>query len=389
MHAPLSFSDLPVELGVEILEFLRGDSQALHSCCLTSKLWFQHAQPILYKSIRINPQNLTMFCNTIRKRPELVSHIRKLTLDGLSGTPLPPRELLPTRIEVLRVVGMELPNPWVLAALSTSRSSIQELVFRDCYMADPKRCLALPELLPSLKTFEIDQSWLRSKEEVNNAPPHIPGFSMPDVQSLSLTGDSAVPLDRSEPGTRPLPCGNLSVLKVSLDGDNMSVFRQYLQDAGPGLHKLDIDFGSYATFAMSVLGSTPPKLDKCVNLRSLDIEFRLLPKTPFAHLSLYTRTYLSYIPMLLEGLPGQCKQLQQVGFTARMSRLGSPADLDALDWEHVGQILSKGRFPSLRQVSACIAGGDGLRWKIERYFKEKLNVLDQRKLLELTFREHS
>ncbi len=169
----------------------------------------------------------------------------------------------------------------------------------------------------------------------------------------------------------------------------MSVFRKYLQDAGPGLHKLDIDFGSYATFAMSVLGSTPPKLDKCVNLRSLDIEFRLLPKTPFAHLSLYTRTYLSYIPMLLEGLPGQCKQLQQVGFTARMSRLGSPADLDALDWEHVGQILSKGRFPSLRQVSACIAGGDGLRWKIERYFKEKLNVLDKRKLLELTFREHS
>ncbi|TFK93745.1 hypothetical protein K466DRAFT_658298 [Polyporus arcularius HHB13444] len=317
-----------------------------------------------------------MFCNTIRKRPELVSYIRKLTLDGLSGTPLPPLELLPTRIEVLRVVGMELPNPWVLAALSTSRASVRELVFRDCHMTDPKPCLALPELLPSLKRFEIDQSWLRSREEVNNAHPHLRGYCLPDVRSLSLTADPAVPLDWSEPGTRPLPCGNLSVLKVSWDGTDMSAFAEYLQDAGPGLHKLDIGLGPNVAIKMGALGLVPPSLDKCVNLRSLAIDIKVDPL--FIR---FSRTYLSYVPILLEGLPGRCKQLQQVGLTLRMSRLATSADLNALDWERVGQILSKAA--SLRQVSTRIVGdGDELREQIGPYFKEKLHVLVQRKLLQ-------
>ncbi|KAI0706857.1 hypothetical protein C8T65DRAFT_740555 [Cerioporus squamosus] len=373
MYAPLSISDLPVELGVEILEFLRGDSQALHSCCLTSKLWLKHAQPILYKSIRISSENVAFFCNTIRERPELASHIRKLTLDGLSGTPHPPLELLPTGIEVLRVVGMELPNPWVLSALSTSRSSIQELIFRDCYMAEPKPCLAFPELLPNLRKYEIEQSWLRRREEVNA---HLHRFSTPDVRSLSLTAHPTVPLDCSEPGTRPFPCGNLSVLKVSLDGADLSVFRGYLQDVGPGLHELYIRFGPTATIRMAT--SFPLTLERCVNLRSLNVEFKLLP--PVEELA---GTHLLYVPILLESLPGRCKQLQQIRFKFRASRGATLADLDALDWERVGQILSKGRFASLRVVSTCMIGGDDeLRGQMVPYFRDKLRVLDKRKLLQ-------
>lgn len=384
MHTPLSFSDLPVELGVEIFEYLRGDSQALHSCCLTSKLWLQHAQPILYKSIRISPANVSLFCDTIRKRPELASRIQKLTLDGLAGTPRPPLELLPTCIEVLRVVGMELPNPWVLAALSTSRSSVQELVFRDCCMADPKPCLALPELLPCLKRFEIDQSWLRSRNEVNNTLAHMHVFSLPDVRALSLTSDPAVPPDWSGQGTRPLPGGNLSVLKVLLDGPDTRAFGEFLQDVGPGLHELDIGFGSHATFMLGMPRSVPPSLDKCVNLRSLDIDIELLPPGPFRRLP---RTYLSFVPTLLESLPGRCKQLTQVGFTARMARLAPCAELDALDWERVGRFLAGERFASLRRVSARIVEDScGLREQTGPYFEEKLRVVVQRELLQCCVR---
>ena len=109
----LSFCDLPVELGVEILDFLRGDSQALYSCCLTSKLWFKLAQPILYKSICINDVS---FCDTVRELPTRPSHIQKLNLDGLSSAP-PPTDFLPRSIGIQRVVGMELPNPWVITVL--------------------------------------------------------------------------------------------------------------------------------------------------------------------------------------------------------------------------------------------------------------------------------
>ncbi|RPD59877.1 hypothetical protein L227DRAFT_653783 [Lentinus tigrinus ALCF2SS1-6] len=380
MHTAPSLSDLPVELGIRILEFLRGDSQALHSCCLISKLWSKHAQPILYKSIRINSGNVALFCATIRQRPELAGHIRKLTLDGLSGIPPPPLEFPSTRIEVLRVVGMELPNSSVLAALSASRSSIRMLILRDCYIAEPKQCLALPELMPKLKKFKIVQSWLRSRAE---ADAHLRQSFAPDLQSLSLTSShSSVPVEvdsgSSDPSTHLLPCESLSVLKVLINGVGMSAFGEYLQDLGPGLRELNIGFDPDAMIEIGSRSFFPFNLNKCTDLRSFNIN--LIPLQPVEQ---FPAVYLSYVPVLLESLPVRCKRLQKVQFTIRAWRGATSADLDAFDWDRVGQILSKRRFASLRVVSTRMNGGSvDLREQFVPYFREKLHVLDQRKLLQ-------
>lgn len=68
--------------------------------------------------------------------------------------------------------------------------------------------------------------------------------------------------------------------------------------------------------------------------------------------------HLYYVPLLLSTLAGP--KLRRVMFIVKAFR-AAEQDLDALDWDRVGQLLTEERFATVHRVVVHLIGGYALR----------------------------
>lgn len=236
--------DLPLELHFAILDHLRGDRGALHACCLTCKLWLGHAQQSLHESLRVDGRNSGAFRWTMMKRPELASNIRELTMHDVNRIPRPPPSLRLGGVQLLRLVGMDMFNPWITSVLSTSKHSIRQLSLRDCYAEDTESFLAFLSEMPNLKNVEIERGRLRNSHHED-----IYAVGPPDLQSLSIVGGESYDLPSlavvgallADPGRYK----NLIILKIHIGIGYLFVFDRFLAVAGPNLRELNLGIKSH------------------------------------------------------------------------------------------------------------------------------------------------
>lgn len=239
----VTIRDLPLELHFSILDQLRGDRAALHVCCLTCKLWLAHAQRTLYESAQVNSKNSGAFRWTMTKRPELASNIRELTLYDIDQTLHPPPTLRLSGVQLLRLVAMDMSNPWTTAALSTSKHSVRLLSLRDCHAEDTESFLAFLSEMPNLKNVDIERGRLRITDNQG-----IYAVGPPDLESLSVVGGESYDLASlavvgallAQPGSYK----HLSILKVHLGTGHLFMFDRFLAVAGPNLRELNLGIKS-------------------------------------------------------------------------------------------------------------------------------------------------
>ncbi len=239
----VTIRDLPLELHFSILDQLRGDRAALHVCCLTCKLWLAHAQRTLYELAQVNSKNSGAFRWTMTKRPELASNIRELTLYDIDQTLHPPPTLRLSGVQLLRLVAMDMSNPWTTAALSTSKHSVRLLSLRDCHAEDTESFLAFLSEMPNLKNVDIERGRLRITDNQG-----IYAVGPPDLESLSVVGGESYDLASlavvgallAQPGSYK----HLSILKVHLGTGHLFMFDRFLAVAGPNLRELNLGIKS-------------------------------------------------------------------------------------------------------------------------------------------------
>lgn len=241
---PTTIHDLPPELHYAILDHLYGNRPALRSCCLTCKLWFDHAQPILYETIQVHNENTTAFRWTMTRRPELSSDIRELTFHNVVRVPRPPPGFIPCRIRLLRLVDMDLSNPWITAVLSGSKHCILQLSLRDCHAHDMESFLMFLSEMPNLQHIDIERGRLRTSDNDDVKFP----ISPPGLQSLSVIGEESYDVPSfavvgaflGDPGSYD----RLSILKIHLGIGHLFLFDRFLAAAGPNLRELNLSIKS-------------------------------------------------------------------------------------------------------------------------------------------------
>ncbi|RPD74289.1 hypothetical protein L226DRAFT_464028 [Lentinus tigrinus ALCF2SS1-7] len=357
--------DLPLELHFAILDHLRGDCAALQTCSLTCRIWLSHVQRSLYETIQVDSKNAGAFRWTMTRRPELACNIRELTFCNVNRIPRPPPGLRPTAIRLLRLVGMDMTNPWITAVLSASKHSVQQLSLRDFHAHDMESFLTFLREMPNLKNIDIERGRLTS----DNGDVYPIGPS--DLQSLSLVGGESydsrslavVGVFLADPGSYK----NLSILKIHLAIGHLFLFDRFLAVAGPNLRELDLGIQSNGTTPQQF----PLSLEYCSNLLLFALEFKLVP--PFSGMN-----HLYYVPLLLSTLAAP--NLRRVKLVAKALR-ASRNDLGTLDWERVGQVLADERFAALRRVVVHVIGGYAIRESVMSFIYERLPVLQSRGIL--------
>ncbi|KAI0703395.1 hypothetical protein C8T65DRAFT_786614 [Cerioporus squamosus] len=359
----VTIHDLPLELHYAILDHLRGDRTALHASCLTCKVWLGHAQQSLYEMVQVDSKNSGAFRWTVMKRPELASYIRELTLYDVDRIPRPPPSLPLSGVRLLRLVGMDMSNPWIISALSTSKRSVRQLSLRDCHAENTESFLAFLSEMPNLKNIDIERGRLRTHESHD-----VYAVGPPDLQSLSVVGGESYDVSSlavvsaflADPGSYK----NLLILKIHLDIGHLFIFDRFLAVVGPNLLELNLGIKSNGPLF-------PLSLGCCTNLLLFALEFRLAP--PFQGMN-----HLYYVPLLLNTLAAP--KLRRVMFAVKAVR-AAQRDLSALDWERIGQLLAEERFAMVRRVIVHLMGGYAIRHLATRYIEERVPEVHTRGIL--------
>ena len=236
-------TELPLELHYAILERLRGDLKALRACSLVTRAWVDEAQRHIFHTVSLDMRNIAAFRRTAAKRPDLVDHIREMTLNSIDRIPRPPSNLRPAGTTLLRLVNMHTSNPWVDTVLRASRLSVQQLSLRDCLTDSLGKFAEFLRSMPNLKNVDIERGRLWSNEVAQ-----APFLDTPGLQSLSLVGG-----EEDEPATFavvraiiscPVAYRSLSIMKIRLESCDLPVFNAFLQVVGPSLRELDLGIRS-------------------------------------------------------------------------------------------------------------------------------------------------
>ncbi|UKZ48094.1 hypothetical protein TrVGV298_002330 [Trichoderma virens] len=231
--APRSFMDCPLQLQLAILDHL--SVHDLRHLSVVNKGFRQLAEPCLYSDIRLTwscdqTPPLTQLVRTILERPELRLNVRRLNLDGSGFTesfthadiepPPLPISALPVTAAAgqIRSTGVPGADQWIrelqagavdalVALLISTLPNLRHLcldsnftiesfhlgaVFRCAIQDGGREGSTLPKF-----QFLRDVTFARRTHEwrhrsVNNTPDVLPFFSLPAIQSLSVSIDNPV-----------------------------------------------------------------------------------------------------------------------------------------------------------------------------------------------------
>ncbi len=117
----------------------------------------------------------------------------------------------------------------------------------------------------------------------------------------------------------------------------------------------------------------PLSLGCCTNLLLFALEFRLAPPSQGTN-------HLYYVPLLLSTL--SALKLRRVMFVAKASR-AAQQDLNALDWEGIGQLLAEERFAMVRRIVVHLIGGHAIRHRATPFIEERLSEICARGILRI------
>ncbi|UKZ74643.1 hypothetical protein TrVFT333_002313 [Trichoderma virens FT-333] len=203
--APRSFMDCPLQLQLAILDHL--SVHDLRHLSVVNKGFRQLAEPCLYSDIRLTwscdqTPPLTQLVRTILERPELRLNVRRLNLDGSGFT----ESFTHADIEPPPCPSLLSRQPQQLGRLDQPAYLEPTSGFESCKLAHSRlgavfRCAIQDggrggSTLPKFQ-FLRDVTFARRTHEwrhrsVNNTANVLPFFSLPDIQSLSVSIDNPV-----------------------------------------------------------------------------------------------------------------------------------------------------------------------------------------------------
>ncbi|TBU47629.1 hypothetical protein BD309DRAFT_987877 [Dichomitus squalens] len=279
-------------------------------------------------------RNSNAISSTLAIRPQLATRVRELTLNSVEGHHRPPKHLQLSGLQRLRLVDVDLSDPWVCVAVATSAPSLRELSLRDCSADDAAAFHSLIGRLTQLRHLNVERCRSGSYDQSI-----VPNVSIPTLLSLSLINNE--PRDVSTATVvqalieHPMAFQTVRFLDIGIASGNLSSFNEFLRAVGPSLRELRV-----RVFPEAVSTHLPLTPANCSELRLLEFKMELRREAQGVD-------PLSWVPALLDTM--RAPKLRLVKFVIK-AQSATCKDLVAFDWDKVACTLQEERFASVCEV---------------------------------------
>ncbi|OBZ68288.1 hypothetical protein A0H81_11766 [Grifola frondosa] len=394
----------PAELTDEIIDHLHDDQRALSSCSLTCRGWVTRARYNRFKSVEIYVKNWSGFKQLLDDYPPIGDLVCSLSLVGNAkhgylsrSDPEAVRKMmrwanegipailpLLSRVTDLALLRIDL-SGGIVEALINHLRSVETLRLTSCGAKDVSVLLTIIGPFPELQSVRV-KSW-SLLDRTNLLPPH----PSPLASSLHGALTTRLPsIKKFSMACRPVKdttalailqwlvdqslYHSLSSLAIPLQGGGeVATLDRVLKVVGPGLRKLEIGLEPDYLGAED-LTNPPLTLAHCTNLHTLKLQSIKLHRN--IHLGSLS-SHLAWVPRLLSQVSSP--HIQYLTFRIRAAG-AERADLEALDWTTVDEILASPPFQNLRGVTFHIMKGDAIINDVVPFIKGCLPNLEARRI---------